>query len=139
MVENLFRKIETLEFEANLAVASGMTLFQINLSEHSDIQELISQLQKHPEYRNEVIRHINQLLAAEVEPGITHPNDFFIASYLWTLNSVDTTLAYRAATLILSTPQMVWARRIAKLIHESCTDESSPEVLQEAISNDTND
>ncbi|MCI0709177.1 MAG: hypothetical protein L0154_03355 [Chloroflexi bacterium] len=139
-LEALFSKIETLEFEVNLAIASGSTLFNMILAEHALIQEFRRMLRESSENKYKTLKRIQYLLTEEAEPRFVHPNDIFIAAYLWALNKVDTTFAFYASRLVLDTPQLWWARIIAKEIIERFSARmSQPQVVDVSTSEDTID
>ncbi|MCI0709181.1 MAG: hypothetical protein L0154_03375 [Chloroflexi bacterium] len=113
----LFNKIETPEFESELVIAGGPVLFSMILDNHPDVQELVNVLREIPESQRELQKHLYVLLAEEPEPGFVHPNDLFIAAYLWVLNKVNEELAFDASKRVLQASQLRWARIIAKSIH----------------------
>lgn len=123
-VETMFTQIETLDFEANLVIASGPKHFQKMLDNHEDIQHLIHELRSNSANIEVLYEHLLDILKAELEPGFVHPNDLFIASYLYVLNKFEVKLAVKTAQHILDIPQLRWARRLARQVVEEYSAQS---------------
>jgi hypothetical protein len=71
------------------------------------------------ENKQRVFQRIPQLLPKNPQPEYVHPLDENLTGYLYALGQVDIYLAQEAAEKVLQTPNLFWARRLAKHILET--------------------
>lgn len=115
----IFEQIEGIKFQANLAVASGVRLFQLGLQTHETIRLLVSELKAAPQDRMLVYEHVLELLKCDSNPGYLNRCDIPIAAYLYVLSCVDQELAHAAARAVLKADSLKWAIRIADQVLET--------------------
>jgi hypothetical protein len=116
IVKELFEQIETDEFEMNIALASGTTLFRIILQDNPYIYRLVTLIRRNSKIKELVTRHIYDLLRADVNPGYVHPKDTFVAAYLYVIALFDIELAQRIIYDIKKAPQLAWSYIICDYI-----------------------
>ena len=119
IVYEIFDKIESIDFEADLAIVSGSTLLMLILEKHELVKQLVDKLQEDSQAKIILTNRINQLLGAERITAYVHPHDSAITAYLYALKKLYPIQAFLVAKQILSTNQMRWAQWLANNIRES--------------------
>lgn len=118
-LHDLFEQIETLEFSLYLSVLSGFKSVLLMLEHDETVQQLIGDLEHSAENRQQVFMRVLDVLSKYDQPEYVQFSDETLTAYLYALNQVDTNLAQQAAERILQTPNLWWARRLAKHILET--------------------
>lgn len=118
-METYFDQIEGLEFMAYFAVMSGTDAFTLGLAHHPIMIAFINEIENDPTAIQEVQKRLFGLLSVPPNPQYYHPYDIAVAAYLYILSVTNEELAYQALSLILETPQLRWAKRLAKQIIEA--------------------
>jgi len=120
-LQELLKQIESVEFAAYLGVASGFSVVMLGLENSDTLAKLVNELQNTPEYKYQVIERLVKLLKVNDAPQNRHRYDLALTAYLYALNRVDAELAQQAIDAILQTPNLFWARRLARHIREQAT------------------
>lgn len=124
---DFFDNIESRHFAGNLRILSGFKVVLLVLQDDETLKQLVVHLQTAPEHQQVVLQHLLDLLTANDQPQYAHPFDAAIAAYLYALSQVDVELSQRAISAILETPQLWWARRLARQLQPAqIVSENSP-------------
>jgi len=113
---DLFRQIESPRFAVKISVCSGFSSVLMTLNESPLLGELDQVLRGSEEARAATYRQLGGLLWEVPDWTVAHPHDHAILAYLYSLDHTDRYWADRAISGILSTPNLFWARRLAKHI-----------------------
>ena len=122
-LQHLFEKIEGIEFATNIDILSGFKIFLKALNADNTLLALVEELEKHPQQKQDVFQRIQFLLGVNEQAEYMHPYDAALAGYLYALSRVDIPLTHKAIEIILQTPQLWWARRLAKHLQEQMAHE----------------
>ena len=120
-LDSYFEEIETLSFQIQFSVLSGLSSVEYALSRDETVKGLLSLLEIESGLAEVVCRRIRVLL-----PLVPHETklsyDESIVAYLYCLNKVDLLLAHRASTLIWETEGLLWSRwkalKIIRLVQQ---------------------
>ena len=120
-----FEEMETLSFQTQFSVISGLEVLRLALSYDSTIKNLITELNGNPVLTQEIFARIKYLLpkaAATTELSY----DESIAAYLFCLSRVDLATALDASNLVLMTGGLWWSVQLALHIKDKENDEWKP-------------
>ena len=112
----LLKQIESVQFAAQVDIASGFRVFQRALEKNEFVHSLLRYVQEHPQRQQKVYQRLLELLEMNDQPDYAHPYDPALTAYLYVLNAVDSALADSAAQRLLQTPQLWWAKKLASQI-----------------------
>ncbi len=118
-LDKVLEEIESLDFTTRLSILSGFSTVLLTLKNDQTIAQLISKLATSEENRQKVFQRILELLPQNPQPEYAHPLDENLTGYLFALNEVDAHLAQESAEKVFETPNLFWARRLAKHILET--------------------
>ncbi len=117
ILDKYFQEIESLEFQIQLSVLSGIEVLQFALARHATVKGLVAELEKHPCLSDCVYDRIKELLPkAATETDLSY--DESIVTYLYCLNETNSLLAHRVSTLIWDTEGLLWSGWLAFQIIE---------------------
>jgi len=112
ILDKYFDKIETLDFQVQFSVLSGLSVVELALSYDETISGLLDLLRREARYAEDLYRRIRYLLPrVSQETNLSY--DESIVAYLYCLNKTDLLFAYRASTLIWDTEGLLWSRWLA--------------------------
>ena len=114
--QEALREIQSVEFDVNLNVVSGTNSFFRAVAREPAVIEAYQEMQKSGELREEVLGHIYDLAAQEVDPQYANPNDTPLAVLLWLTYFAAGDLAHIAADRVNHAPQCWYANKLAKRI-----------------------
>jgi len=114
----IFEKIESIDFAAYFSVAASLDMFLIGLENHEDMKELRQHLKQSQTQEQRVHDRLGLLLSVSPRLGFYHPHDVAIAAYLFALSIINKEQTALLSSLILETPQLWWARKLARRILE---------------------
>ena len=128
-LEDYFEEIESLQFQIQFSVLSGMNILLRALSQHSTVSGLVTFAENHPDYAQQIFNRIHYLLPiAETETKLSY--DESVVTYLYCLSQLNLSLAQRASIQILQDKRLWWSTQLAQqLIKEQSN--AIPEVIQE--------
>ena len=107
-----FEEIESLEFQIQFSVLSGLNSLVYAMSEYPTLQNLIAELEGSPSHIEAVYERIKSLLPKiATETRVSY--DESIAAYLFCLSKVDEDKAWLVCRHILRTKGTRWSRRLA--------------------------
>lgn len=112
IMDKYFDKIETLDFQIQFSVLSGLSVVEFALSRNSIVNGLLDALHHEPDLATDLYRRIRYLLP-RVAQETTLSYDESIVAYLYCLNKIDLLLAYRASAPIWDTEGLLWSRWLA--------------------------
>ncbi len=115
MLDEVFVRIESLPFSAQLGVLSGFEAFLRALPSMPEVHDLVAAISG-PEAKNALLHRIRQLVERKVDPAYENPWDIPLAAYLWALFQADHDLAAQAAVAVLQTQDCWWAKKLARKI-----------------------
>jgi len=118
-LDTLLEEIESLNFTIRLSILSGFNSVLATLERDETIKQFIAELALSSENMHQVFRRILELLSQNPQPEYAHPLDENITGLLYALQKVDAQLAQEAAEKVIETPNLFWARRLAKHILET--------------------
>ena len=98
-LDSYFEEIESLPFQLQFSVLSGLSVVEFALSRDEIVNGLLALLREETGYAEEIYRRIECLLP-QVARDTNVSYDESIVAYLYCLNKVDLLLAYRASTFI---------------------------------------
>ena len=129
----LFRQIESVEFEVIFTVIENPRVFMRALEENDTLAALIANMQKRPAGKVKVLNRLLSLASTQSDIQYQHQHDIALTAYLFVLSVVDYPMAYITATLLKLLPNVWWAGRLANKIIESMeTAEARVEVSESA-------
>lgn len=117
-IQNLVQQVETGDFTANLAEASGMRLFLLILQNNPISKALIESMRKLPQGKETIFNRIKSHLEFQTESEYLNPFDFSVATYIYTLSEVDMDLGWKSTVMALQTPNLYWAHKMAKYVQD---------------------
>jgi hypothetical protein len=120
-LSEIFEQIEGPRFDATMNAASGLSVFQRALERDETLAQLRDEARKSAAHSQLVFQRLTSLLEADNSALHCQRFDAALAAYLYALNGVDFELAQEAIDAILQTPNLFWARRLAKHIREQAT------------------
>ena len=109
-----FEEIESLEFQIQFSVLSGLNSLVYAMSEYPTLQNLIAELEGSPSHIEAVYERIKSLLPKiATETRVSY--DESIAAYLFCLSKVDEDKAWLVCRHILRTTDggLWWSKRLA--------------------------
>ncbi|MDE2821064.1 MAG: hypothetical protein OXT68_04280 [Chloroflexota bacterium] len=112
ILDKYIDKIETLDFQIQFSVLSGLSVVEFALSRNSIVNGLLDALHHEPDLATDLYRRIRYLLP-QVAQKTTLSYDESIVAYLYCLNKKDLLLAYRASAPIWDTEGLLWSRWLA--------------------------
>ena len=120
-----FEEMETLSFQTQFSVISGLEVLRLAFSYDSTIKNLIADLNGNPVLTQEILARIKYLLPkAATTTELSY--DESIAAYLFCLSRVDLAVALDASNLILMTGGLWWSVQLALHIKDKENDEWKP-------------
>jgi|SRR5882724_8260423 len=125
MLDEIFVRIESLPFTAQLGVLSGFEAFLRALPSMTEVHQ-ISAATSGAEGKNALFHRIQELVKRKVDPDRENPWDIPLAAYLWTLFQVDADLAPTAAAAVLQAQDCWWAKKLARKILDAPLAKSAP-------------
>ena len=114
--QEALEEIQSVEFDANLNVVSGTNSFFRALAQEPAVIEAYQELRNSGDLREEILGHIYDLAAQEVDPRYANPNDTPLAVFLWLTYFGARDLARIAADRVDHAPQCWYASKLAKRI-----------------------
>lgn len=112
-LESLFRQIESHDFAARLSVANNLEMFCALLAQDATARNLVTQLASDKEQAVYLLSRANSLIREQDDVRYRNSHDEAIGVYLWALMQSRPALGRIAASAILSTPRLWWARKLA--------------------------
>jgi len=88
-LKNLFRKIESSKFDAEVNIASGWSTARNIVARDKNVRELLDLVTKDGSLQREVLNRIHFLSTTSTNPNYEHPHDVAIASYLMVLGALQ--------------------------------------------------
>ena len=120
-----FEEMETLSFQTQFSVMSGLEVLRLAFSYDSTIKNLIAELNGNHSLIQEIFARIKYLLPkAATTTELSY--DESIAAYLFCLSRVDLAAARDASNLILMTGGLWWSVQLALHIKDKENDEWKP-------------
>lgn len=117
-IDDYFQEIESLPFQIQFSVLSGLKLLLHSLSEHPTVNGLISLANDNPEYIKQIVQRIKALLPiANTETTLSY--DESIVTYLYCLSKLDINLAQQASLLTLKENGLWWSSQYALQLENS--------------------
>ena len=114
---NYFEEIESLPFQIQFSVLSGISVVKFALSRNATVTGLLDLLQHETCLAEDLYHRIRYLLPlVATESNLSY--DESIVTYLYCLNKIDPLLAYRASAPIWDTEGLLWSRWLAFNIME---------------------
>ena len=111
-LDDYFEEIESLAFQIQFSVLSGLRVVQFALSHDATVSGLLDMLKHETDLAESLYRRIRYLLPrVSQETNLSY--DESIVAYLYCLNKTDLLFAYRASTLIWDTEGLLWSRWLA--------------------------
>ena len=111
-LDDYFEEIESLAFQIQFSVLSGLSVVEFALSRDKTVSDLLALLRQEKHLAAGLYRRIRYLL-----PQVGHESnlsyDESIVAYLYCLNKTDLLWAYRASRLIWDTEGLLWSRWLA--------------------------
>jgi hypothetical protein len=125
MLTDLFVRIESLPFSAQLGVLSGFESFLRALPSVPEVRDLASATSAQEE-KNALFNRMQELAKRKVDSAYENPWDIPLAAYLWVLFQVDADLTPMAAGAIMQTQDCWWAKKLAQKILDAPRAKASP-------------
>lgn len=120
-----FEEMETLSFQTQFSVISGLEVLRLAFSYDSTIKNLIAELNGSPVLIQGIFARIRYLLPkAAITTELSY--DESIAAYLFCLSQVDLAAALDASNLVLMTGGLWWSVQLALHIKDKENDEWKP-------------
>ncbi len=138
-LDNYFEEIESLSFQIQFSVLSGLSVVEFALSRNATVIGLLDVLHREADLAEDLYHRIRYLLP-QVAQETNLSYDESIVTYLYCLNKRDLLLAYRASAPIWDTDGLLWSRWLAfKIIQfvrqvEQSLDVSSVDGVSGALS-----
>lgn len=111
-LDNYFEEIESLSFQIQFSVLSGLSVVEFALSRDKTVSGLLALLRQEIHLAEDLYRRIKYLLP-RVAQETKLSYDESIVAYLYCLNKTDLLFAYRASALIWDTEGLLWSRWMA--------------------------
>lgn len=115
-LDEVMNEIESQAFAARVMVASSNKVFFAALSSDTAFRNLASDLETNRGDAGRVLTRLRNLATTQINYRFQNPHDAALAAYAWALEGVDQGLGSVAAELVLSAPQIWWARQVATTI-----------------------
>lgn len=128
-LRNVLEQIESVRFAVDLNIASGFRPLLQTVSGHEFIRQLAEKLRQSPENKQEVFMRLHNLLKDNPNPEYAHPHDTAVTGYLYALSLTEPTLAHLACKQVLRTPQLWWARKLARHLLEHVLETGSAQMM----------
>ena len=111
-LDDYFAEIESLAFQIQFSVLSGLSVVEFALSRDKTVDSLLALLKQKSELAESIYCRIRYLLPrASEETKLSY--DESIVAYLYCLNKTDLLFAYRASILIWDADGLLWSRWLA--------------------------
>lgn len=111
-LDTYFEKIESLSFQIQFSVLSGLSSVKFALSRDKTVNDLLKLL-RHDKHLAEHVYHRIRYLLSRVPLETNLSYDESIVAYLYCMNKTDLLLAYRASSLIWDAEGLLWSRWLA--------------------------
>ena len=123
-LDSYFAVVETLSFQVQFSVLSGIQSVQRALAQDETVRGLLEALNSQPKLAEQVLDRIRHLLPlAKVDTGLSY--DESIVAYLFCLKRHDLIVARRASTLIWDSGGLLWSCWLAHQILEEAETEAA--------------
>ena len=119
-LDSYFEEIETLEFQVQFSVLSGLESVKRALARNATVEGLILELTAQPALADDVFDRIFSLLP-KVSVVTDLSLDESIAAYLYCLQTVEPLLALQASKSIKPAPGLLWTFWLALQIIEGAS------------------
>ena len=106
------RAIESKNFAALMGLANSPTMFGDMARHDQFVMWLMSALET-PDAQQKILQRILFLVREQDDVRFRSSSDAAIAVYLWCLGETNLALARLAATYVIGTPRLWWARKVA--------------------------
>lgn len=116
-----FNEVESLEFDAGVAVMSGLTGIQVVLEHNPLVTTLMMESQRSKSALKQITDRITFCLNAAFPAGFRNPYDYSIMTYLYAVYNVDNALGVAVARDIIGCGSLKWAYRYAVLVLDNDT------------------
>ena len=141
-LDRFFAEIESLRFQIQFSVLSGIQSVQRALARDETVSDLLAELERQPELGKVVCERIRTLLTiANQVTDLSY--DESIVAYLFVLKRRDPALAHKASQLIWETGGLLWscwlAGDILKIAQQRSADADNSEGLRTSLSEDLGD
>ena len=115
-LRDFMNQIESYTFAARVGIASSRSVFFTALESDASSKGLLTHLAGNPRDADKVVTRLRSLANTNVDYRYQNPSDAALSAYAWALLGLRTDLGAMAAEIILSAPQIWWARLVAATI-----------------------
>jgi hypothetical protein len=112
--EQAIEEVESIEFDAQVNVASSTRGFFKAAARHSAVAQLLSCLSESGESAEELLGRIYQFSQFAVDPRYRHPKDTALAIFLWVMVSDKPEYGQLAAQFVDFAPNCWHAKKMAR-------------------------
>jgi hypothetical protein len=118
-LESFFNEIESTSFAVRYSVASGFSTVKNGLKDDEILAALIKEIEHSPEKQQLVLERLIKLITENDNPTHRNRYDETLTGYLFVLSRTDEQRTQKAVNLILQTPNLWWARRLAAELRQA--------------------
>ena len=123
--EEAISTIQSPEFGAELNVVSGTPAFFRAVRSTPAVRQSLNLMKESGDLREEVLGHLHDLSALELDPRYENPHDVALAVFLWLTHYTDPDFARLGAQYVERAPRCWYAIKLARQITHPPVPESS--------------